>query len=77
MQCLSAVWGCVAMLGLLLGLLLWFWNYVNIPFAIIGIVLSAIGLAGPRRSYKGGAVVGLILCALAAAFGMLRLALRH
>jgi uncharacterized membrane-anchored protein YitT (DUF2179 family) len=64
---LGRLFGIVALLGMLLGfvpLFGWF-NWINIPLAIIGLLFSAIGKS------KGG----LTISAIAILFGLLRLIL--
>lgn len=75
MQMLSLVWGVLAILGLgvafvpCLGSL----NWINIPFAIVGLI---IGIAAKNQPGKGGAATaGIILNGLAIVLGVLRLIL--
>ena len=73
MGALGLIWGVFAMLGMLVALipLLGWLNWLVIPFSIIGIIISAIGMSGRRRS--GAATGGLILCLIATVLGGLRL----
>ena len=76
MQILSLVWGILAVLGLgvafipCLGAL----NWLNIPFAVVGLIISIVAASKPS-SQKGAAVGGVVLNAIAIAFGAIRLVL--
>ena len=78
MQTLSLVFGILAILGLLIGVVpcLGSLNWLNIPFAIVGAVLGllAYNSAGPTQP-RGTAKTAVVLCALAAGLGLLRLIL--
>lgn len=67
MKTLGLILGILAALGMLLAFIpLFGWlNWLNIPFAILGLIFSVIGKS------KGG----IILCCMAILFGILRLAL--
>ncbi|PJK04811.1 hypothetical protein CO609_03885 [Lysobacteraceae bacterium NML91-0268] len=71
----SLIWGICAILGMLLAMipLLGWLNWLNIPFAILGLIVSAIGMSGARRS--NAAVAGLVLCLIATVLGGIRLML--
>ena len=75
MQTLALLWGILAILGMLVGFFpcLGALNWLNIPFAIIGIILGAIALAAAGNAPKGAAVAGLICSVIAAFFGIIRL----
>ncbi|MDO5609780.1 MAG: hypothetical protein Q4G62_03195 [Pseudomonadota bacterium] len=75
MGALGLIWGIFAMMGMLFALipLLGWLNWLVIPFSIIGIIISAIGMSGKQRS--GSATAGLILCLIASVFGGIRLIL--
>jgi len=77
MQILSLVWGILAILGMFVGFLpcLGALNWINIPFAVVGLIISVIALATTRDPRKGAAVAGLILCAIAVFLGGIRLIL--
>jgi hypothetical protein len=49
-------------------------NWLNIPFAGVGIIVSAIAL-GTCDVDKQGAVAGLVCCSIAVMFGFVRLIL--
>lgn len=78
MQVVSLVWGLLAFLGMLVGFLpcLGALNWLNIPFAIAGLVISIIALVSrSANANRGGAIVGLACCALAIGVGLIRLTL--
>jgi hypothetical protein len=64
----------LAVIGMLVGFIpcLGALNWLNIPFAGVGIVISAIAL-GTSEGEKQGAVAGLICCSVAVLFGFFRL----
>jgi hypothetical protein len=72
---ISLLWGILAILGLGIGFIPCFGalNWLNIPFAIVGLVISIIATAQARPGQNGPAVAGLVLNALAIIFGMMRL----
>jgi len=67
MKIIGLILGILSALGMLLAFipLLGWLNWINIPFAIIGLIFSVISKS------KGGTV----LCVVAIIFGMIRLAL--
>ena len=74
MQVASLIIGIFAAIGLFFAsvpLLGWL-NWLNIPFAITGLVLGAIGVSTARRSRAAG-VIGIVLCLLAIILGLIRL----
>ncbi len=76
MQILSLFWGILSIIGMLIGFIpcLGAYNWINIPFAAIGFILSIISIvnAGPGESKSTG-TAGLIMCAGAMIFGLIRL----
>ncbi len=50
-------------------------NWLNIPFAGIGIIISGIALGTAGEEPKGASVAGLVCCICALFFGIIRLAL--
>ena len=72
---LSLVWGILAAVGMLVAFLpcLGSLNWLNIPFAGIGLILSIIALVNAKEGPKGGAIAGTVLCAIALLFGAIRL----
>ena len=77
MGLLSLVWGIVAMLWMVVALipLLGWGNWFLIPFAAIGAVIAAIGIALTRREHRGRAKAGLVLNGLVIVVGIVRLSL--
>lgn len=75
MQLLSLVWGILAILGMIVGFFpcLGAFNWLNIPFSGLGIIVSAIAWATAGSKPKRGSIVGLILCIVACIFGIMRL----
>jgi hypothetical protein len=75
MQVLSLVWGIVAVLGLGVAFLpcLGALNWINIPFSLGGVVISAIAASQAPPDKKNMAIIGIVLCAFAAVFGLIRL----
>ncbi len=65
MKLLGRLFGILAIIGMLLGMipLLGWFNWLNIPFAILGLVFSILGKS------KGG----IIICIVAIFLGLLRL----
>jgi hypothetical protein len=50
-------------------------NWLNIPFAGIGIIISGIALGTAGDKPKGSSIAGLVCCVIALFFGIIRLAL--
>ncbi len=77
MQVLSLIWGIVAVLGMIVGFIpcLGALNWINVPFAGIGIIISGIALGTAGNRPKGTSIAGLVCCVTAVFFGIFRLAL--
>jgi hypothetical protein len=77
MQMLALVWGILAMVGMVVGIVpcLGALNWLNIPFAALGVVIGFIALQRPPLDKKKMAITGTILSSIAAIVGMYRLAL--
>jgi hypothetical protein len=77
MQVLSLIWGILAILGMVVGFLpcLGALNWLNIPFAGIGIIISGIALGTAGDKPKGSSIAGLVCCVIALFFGIIRLSL--
>lgn len=75
MGLISLLWGIVAMLWMLLALipLLGWGNWFLIPFAAIGAILAAIGIALTAREKRGRAKAGLVLNGLVILVAIARL----
>lgn len=77
MGIVSVLWGIVAMLWMLLALipLLGWANWLLIPFAAVGAIIAAIGIAVTREQNRGRAKAGLLLNAVVIVVGIVRLTL--
>ena len=78
MQTFALVLGILAILGMLAGFLPCFGalNWINIPVAVIVVIIAAIALGtAPPDVPKGKAIGGLVLCLIAVVFGGIRLLL--
>lgn len=77
MQVLSMIWGIFAIIGMIVGFFpcLGALNWLNIPFAAVGLIISVIALATSGNQPKGGSIGGLICCLVAVFFGVIRLIL--
>jgi hypothetical protein len=79
MQLLALVWGVLAMIGFgvafipCLGAL----NWLNIPFAIAGVIVSLIALSRSLPGSRGTAIAALVLNLIAVVIGFMRLAAGH
>ena len=75
MQIVSLIWGVLALVGVLVAFtpFLGALNWLLIPFAIIGAVVSAIVTGMAPEGARGKSMAGLICCGIAAIFGFLRL----
>jgi len=77
MQTLSLIWGILALVGMVVAFFpcLGALNWLNIPFSVAGLIVASISVATSQAVSKGPAVVGLIMCAVAVLFGLIRLAI--
>lgn len=77
MGIISLVWGIFALLWMLLAFvpLLGWGNWFMIPFAVVGAILAAIGIAVTDPAKRGRAKAGLLLNAVAIVAGAIRLLL--
>jgi MFS superfamily sulfate permease-like transporter len=75
MGLISLLWGVVAMLWMVLALipLLGWGNWFLIPFAAVGAVIAAIGIALTSREKRGRAKAGLMLNAIVIVVAVVRL----
>jgi hypothetical protein len=74
MQVLSLAWGILALLGFMVAFIpcLGWMNMLNIPFAIVGLVLSVIGFAMGAPGRRTPSAVGIVLCLIAIVIGAKR-----
>lgn len=65
MQVIGFIMGILSIFGMLLGLvpLLGWLNWLVIPFAVIGLIISIVGIAIAKRGGIG--IAGIILCSIA------------
>lgn len=77
MGLISLLWGIVAMLWMILALipLLGWGNWFVIPFAAVGAIIAAIGIAMTAPARRGRAKAGLILNGIVIVVAMFRLSL--
>ena len=70
----SLIIGLLSILGMAIGIipLLGWFNWLNIPFAFIGLVLGIVSVARSRNSYG---LAGTIMCGFAIIVGTFRLAI--
>ncbi len=72
---LSLIWGILAIIGMAVAIIpfLGALNYLNIPFAVFGLLFSVLALV--LSSNKEYAVAGCVLCGVAIFLGAIRLVL--
>ncbi|MGB7761264.1 MAG: hypothetical protein WBL61_15635 [Bryobacteraceae bacterium] len=77
MQVLSLVWGLLAAVGLVVGFFpcLGALNWINIPFSLVGLVISIIATTQAPPRQNGPAIGGIVLCSLGVVVGVIRLIL--
>lgn len=77
MKTTSLIFGILSICGMFLAFIpcLGSLNWLNIPFAIIGLLISIVAYTKDDGQPKTNAVAGIIMCALAIFFGMIRLML--
>jgi len=78
MQMISLVWGILALIGMVVAFFpcLGALNWLNIPFAAFGLVVSIVALVQAKpEEKKGGAIAGIACCGAAVLFGAIRLLL--
>ena len=76
MKTASLVFGIISIIGMIVGFIpcLGTLNWINIPFATIGLIISTIAMAKAKEGEpKGNAIAGLVLCGIAMLFGLIRL----
>ena len=77
MQILSLTWGILAILGMFIGLIpcIGALNWLNIPFAVVGLIVSLVSHSSQPSPNRTGSLIGIILCVLAIVIGFKRLVL--
>ena len=75
MQTLSLIWGILAIVGMIVAFFpcLGSLNWLNIPFAGIGIIISGIALGTAGEAPRSSSIAGLVCCLIAVLFGFIRL----
>ncbi|TWH99955.1 hypothetical protein IP90_02962 [Luteimonas cucumeris] len=77
MGLISLLWGIVAMLWMVLALIpvIGITNWLLIPFAAVGALIAAIGIAVTSREKRGRAKTGLILNGIVVVVAVIRLSM--
>lgn len=79
MKIAGLIIGILAILGMFLAFIpcIGALNWINIPFAVLGLILSIISFDQERRAglSTGTSLAGIIMCAIAIFFGLIRLVL--
>lgn len=77
MGLISLIWGIAALLWMVVAFipLLGWGNWFMIPFAVVGAIIAAIGIALTKPENRGRAKAGLVLNGVAIVVGTLRLSL--
>ena len=77
MQVVALVFGILSVIGLGVGFLpcVGWYNWLNIPFAIVGLIVSGLAMDKAPGANNGMAMAGLICCGIAIAAGSVRLLL--
>jgi hypothetical protein len=75
MGLISVLWGIVAMVWMVFALIpvIGITNWLLIPFAAVGAIIAAIGIALSRPGHRGRAKTGLVLNGLVIVVAVLRL----
>ena len=75
MQMLALVWGILAIIGFVVGFIpcLGALNWINIPFAVVGCLVSIYAINSTPQGERGMVAVALILNLIAVIIGFLRL----
>ena len=75
MQMISLVWGILSILGLGVAFIPCFGalNWLNIPFAVVGLIVSIVATTKAPPGQNGAAIAGIVLNALAVLLGSVRL----
>ncbi|MBP7500345.1 MAG: hypothetical protein KA796_10860 [Chryseobacterium sp.] len=77
MKTASLVMGILAIFGMLLGFIpcLGSFNWINIPFSLVGLVISIVAFVKDDNLPKNYATAGIIMCGTAVFLGGIRLIL--
>jgi hypothetical protein len=74
-QIISLVVGIIAFVGMFLFTLpcLGAFNWLNIPLAVIGLIIGTVALVTNKGGSRGTATAGVVLSAIAVVWGLVRL----
>ena len=77
MKTLSLVLGILTILGMLFAAIpcLGAINWLNIPLAIVGLIVGVVAYTKKDETPKGSAVAGIVMCGIAIVIGSIRLIL--
>ncbi len=77
MKTLSLVLGILTILGMLFATIpcLGAFNWLNIPLAIVGLIVGVVAYTKKDETPKGNAVAGIVMCGIAIVIGSIRLIL--
>jgi hypothetical protein len=75
MQVVGLIWGILAMLGMIVAFFpcLGSLNWVNVPFSIIGLIISVIAMNQAPPDKQAIAKIAVALCTVATLLGVVRL----
>lgn len=75
MQTLTLIWGILSIVGMGVAFFPCFgsFNWINIPFSGVGLIVSIIAFASKNKEKKGGSIAGIVCCGIAILFGIIRL----
>lgn len=75
MQLLALIWGILSIIGFGIAFLpcLGSLNWLNIPFAVVGLIIGIVAASNAPVGQRGSAVAGIVLSSIAIVFGLLRL----
>lgn len=78
MQIIGLLWGILSVVGMIVGFIpcLGAYNWINIPFAAVGLIFSIIGVANAQTGEsRSSGTAGIIMCGAAVIFGAIRLSI--
>jgi hypothetical protein len=75
LQTIALIWGLLSIAGMFVAFMpcLGSLNWLNIPFAVVGLILAIIGVSNSRPGRRGTGIAALILNLAAVVLGALRL----
>jgi hypothetical protein len=75
MQIVCLLWGLLASFGMMIAMIpfLGILNWLNIPFAFLGLLISSVTLGVSNGKPCRGSAAGMALCTTAIGLGMVRL----